>query len=173
MEIKNKVAESGIITINLENFLPREEALVFDIKNFLFMEMILKEKDFREALKTADYSAFADKDVAVFCSTDAIIPVWAYALTTVYLRPVARSVSYGTEEAVRNAMIAANIRGQIDPETYAGARVVLKGCGDVAVPPVAYITAAGLLQPVVQSLMFGEPCSTVPLYKKKAVSGAG
>ncbi len=169
MEIlQNKVAASGLVTLDLAPY-AQPEVVPFDITPFLFRGLILKEKDFRQSLKELDYTPFAGSEIALFCSVDAIIPVWAYALATVYLQAVAAGVHWGTEAQVREDLIRDAVRKNIDPDHYAGARVVLKGCGDVEVPPVAYVTAAALLQPVVQSLMFGEPCSTVPLYKKKGV----
>ena len=165
----NKVAASGILTLDLSPYCDTD-IVAFDLQPHLFRGLILKEKDFREALKALDLMPFSGKDVAVFCSVDAIIPVWAYALATVVLRPVARSVYFGAPEIVREKVIEDTIRREISPEIYAGARLVLKGCGDVAIPAAAYVAATDLLQPVVQSLMYGEPCSTVPLYKKKAAS---
>ncbi len=163
----NKVAASGIQTLDLAPYCTAD-VVAFDLQPFLFRGLILKEKDFREALKALDSTAFEGKDVALFCSTDAIIPIWAYALAVTTLRPVAKSLHFGQPGAVRDAVIVEAIREGISPQTYAGARLVLKGCGDVDIPPAAYVAAAALLQPVVQSLMYGEPCSTVPLYKKKA-----
>ena len=164
----NKVAASGIQTLDLAPYC-ETDVVPFDLQPHLFRGLILKEKDFREALKTLDTTPFSGKEVAVFCSVDAIIPVWAYALVTVVLRPVARSVHFGTVAVVQEKVIEAAIQEGVIPENYAGARLVLKGCGDVAIPAAAYVAATALLQPVVQSLMYGEPCSTVPLYKKKAV----
>lgn len=163
----NKVAASGILTLDLAPYC-ETDVVPFDLQPHLFRGLILKEKDFREALRTLDLAPFSGKDVAVFCSVDAIIPVWAYSLIAVVLRPVARSIHFGIPETVREKVIEQAIRESISPETYAGARLVLKGCGDVAIPAAAYVAATSLLQPVVQSLMYGEPCSTVPLYKKKA-----
>lgn len=164
--IVNKVAASGILTLDLAPYC-ETDVVAFDLEPHLFRGLILKEKDFREALKTLDPAQFSGKNIAVFCSVDAIIPAWAYALVAVVLRPVARSVHYGTPDVVREKLIEAAIRENVNPESYAGTRLVLKGCGDVAVPIAAYVAATDLLQPVVQSLMYGEPCSTVPLYKKK------
>lgn len=164
----NKVAASGILTLDLAPYCA-VDVVTFDLQPFLFRGLILKEKDFREALKNLELSTYEGKDVALFCSVDAIIPVWAYALATTTLRPVAKTVHFGQPDAVRDAVIVEAIREGISPETYAGARLVLKGCGDVDIPPAAYVAAAALLQPVVQSLMYGEPCSTVPLYKKKEI----
>jgi len=163
----NKVAESGIITIDLEQFYPADPVVVFDLKDYLFMGLILKEKDFREALKSLDTSGYQDKIVAITCSADAIIPIWAYMLVAGLLQPVARTIVYGNEEkAIRETWIK-QIAG-IRPEDYADKRVVIKGCGERPIPEEAYVTATALLRPVVKSIMYGEPCSTVPVYKKKA-----
>jgi hypothetical protein len=163
----NKVAESGIITIDLEQFYPADPVVVFDLKDYLFMGLILKEKDFREALKNLDTSGYRDKIVAITCSADAIIPIWAYMLVAGLLQPVARTIVYGNEEkAIRETWIK-QIAG-IRPEDYADKRVVIKGCGERPIPEEAYVTATALLRPVVKSIMYGEPCSTVPVYKKKA-----
>jgi len=165
--IVNKVAESGIITLDLSEFLPKDESLViFDLKPFLFREMILKEKDYRAALLTTDWEQYREKEIAITCTTDAIIPVWAYMLAASYLEPVASSVYYGSIEELRKHLIVSRI-SVIDPYEYEGKRVVLKGCGDVPVPEIAYVKATALLRPVVKSIMYGEPCSTVPIYKSK------
>lgn len=163
----NKVAESGIITFDLTPYLPNENLCAsFDLKPFLFREMILREKDYREALKTQDWAAFEGKHVHVFCSVDAIIPMWAFMLATVQLRAVAKTVFFGTKEALLNDLLLQNIR-EINAEEYKDKRVVIKGCADVVVPAEAFVAISALLQPVVKSLMYGEPCSTVPVYKKK------
>lgn len=173
LPLVNKVAESGIVTLDLaQHLLPDDAVVPFDLQPYLFRGLILREKDYREALKTADFSPYAGKIAAVFCSADAIIPVWAYALAAVHLRPVAADVSFGTPEAVRSAALAAHLKETLRPDEYAGKRVVLKGCGDVEIPAQAYVTATSLLHPVVQSLMYGEPCSTVPLYKAKRPAAA-
>lgn len=165
-KLVNKVAESGIITIDLVNYLPAYERFVaFDIKPFLFKEMILKEKDFRAAMKEHDWEQYADKFVAVHCSADAIVPVWAFMLITSYLQPVAQAVYFGQTDEMYNKLIADNI-ATINTEEYTDKRVVLKGCGDKEVPAIAYLSATEKLRPVVKSLMYGEPCSTVPIYKQ-------
>ena len=162
----NKVAESGIITLDLVTYLPAAGSIaVFDLKPFLFREMILREKDYRQALTTYDWSQYAGRDVALFCSVDAIIPVWAYMLAASYLQPLAHSVFFGTAEALTNDIIYRNIHA-IDATEYADKRVVIKGCGDTPIPDSAYVAITGHLRPVVRSLMYGEPCSTVPIYKK-------
>jgi hypothetical protein len=166
-EIINKVAESGLITIDLENYLPQKESItVFDLKDFLFMGMILKEKDFREALKKQDWEKYRDKYVAITCSADAIIPVWAYMLVTTYLQPVAKETIVGTEKEVYKTIFLKNI-SSINPSEFDGSRIVLKGCGEQPIDDFAYAEATRILLPVAKSIMYGEPCSTVPVYKKK------
>lgn len=161
----NKVAESGIITLDLVSYLPDPTSIaLFDLKPFLFREMILREKDYRDALKNFDWTSFEDKHVALFCSVDAIIPVWAYMLAVSYLQPRARSVFFGSPAALQDSLITANILS-IDPSGYHDKRVVIKGCGDTPVPDSAYVAITARLRPVVKSLMYGEPCSTVPVYK--------
>lgn len=162
----NKVAESGIITLDLEKFFPAEPVVVFDLKDYLFMGLILKEKDFREALKNLDTAVYKDKTVALTCSADAIIPMWAYMLVTSLLQPVCKEIIYGTEEAAKKKLLLNNI-SNIDTADYADKRVVLKGCGENPIPEEAYIEATNKLRPVVKSIMYGEPCSTVPVYKKE------
>ena len=166
MEImQNKVADSGIITFNLESLLPTQVA-VFDLKPFLFMELILKEKDYREALQQYAWDQFEGKDVILTCSTDAIIPVWAYMLAASYLQPVVARLVMGSEEEARKQLLLQSIQAMSTDE-YAGQRVVIKGCGDIAIPPEAYAMITAKLKPVVRSIMYGEPCSTVPIYKQK------
>jgi hypothetical protein len=165
--IVNKVAESGIITLDLAAYMPQEGSVaVFDLKPFLFREMILKEKDYRASLQTHDWSQYADKHIAILCSADAIIPVWAYMLAATYLQTVAASVYYGSAEELKKLLFTEKIKN-IDKNEYVDKRVVIKGCGDVHIPEHAYITITEHILPVVKSLMYGEPCSTVPVYKKK------
>lgn len=164
--IVNKVASSGLITLNLEDFLSKEEAMVFDLKDHLFMGLILKEKDFREALKNLDWSVYADKNVAITCSADAIIPLWAYMLVTTYLQPVAHTIYVGTAEELQKHLLLQNISA-ISVTEYADQRIVVKGCGDIPIGAFAYAEITKVLLPVVKSIMYGEPCSTVPIYKKK------
>ena len=164
--IVNKVAESGLITIDLENFYPKEPVVAFDIKEFLFMEMLLKEKDFREKLDQTDWTFYKEKIVAVFCSTDAIIPMWAYMLISTKLSPFAKEVFMGNKSEVIEKAVEKNIQ-DINANEYKDKRVVVKGCGDIEISPAAYLSISNKLIPVVKSLMFGEPCSTVPVYKKK------
>ena len=161
----NKVAESGIITLNLEEYLPKN-VMVFDLKSFLFMELILKEKDFRAALLTHDWNQYTGKDVILTCSTDAIIPVWAYMLVSSYLEPVAQTLVVGNETESKHTLLLNRI-DSIDVSEYTDKRVVIKGCGEIPIPESAYAAITFKLKPVVKSLMYGEPCSTVPIYKKK------
>ena len=163
----NKVAASGILTLDLEKYLPVSDVVNFDLKEHLFMGLILKEKDFREALKTLDWTPYQDKYVAIMCSVDAIIPVWAYMLVTTYLQPVAKDVYVGTAADMQKHLFLKNIAA-IDVAEFADQRVVVKGCGEVPVGDFAYAEITKHLRPVAKSIMYGEPCSTVPVYKKKA-----
>ncbi len=162
----NKVAESGLITLDLEKFIPKEETRVFDLKEYLFMEMILKEKDFREQLKANNWEIYKDKNVAVVCSADAIIPVWAYMLVATYLEPFAKEIVMGDEEELKKTLFLKNINA-IDTSEYNDKRIVIKGCGDTPIADYAYMEITKRLRPVVKSIMYGEPCSTVPVYKKR------
>jgi hypothetical protein len=164
--IVNKVAESGLVTLDLETFYPTEEILSFDLKDHLFMGLILKEKDFRSALAEMDWENYRDKYVAVFCSADAIIPLWAYMLVSSQLSPVAKKVFSGSPDEARKQLFIERINA-IDSNDYADKRVVIKGCGDLDIGEFAYIEITNKLTPVVKSLMYGEPCSTVPVYKRK------
>jgi hypothetical protein len=165
-EIINKVQQSVLLTIDLEEYYPKEKIVVFDLKPFLFMELILKEKDFREALQKTDWTIYQQKIVAVTCTADVIIPVWAYMLVATYLEPVAQDIIMGDEmEAIRQALLK-NIQA-IAIDDFTGKRVVVKGCGDLPIGAFAYMEITRRLRPVVKSIMYGEPCSTVPVYKSK------
>ena len=164
--IINKVAESGIVSFNLEDLYPKEEIKVFDLKDFLFMGLILKEKEYRLALQQLDWEPYTNKNVAITCSADAIIPVWAYMLAVTYLQPIAKEVVMGTENQLIE-MVLANRIALLDTNEFADKRIVIKGCGEVHIPESAYVAITNKLRPVVKSIMYGEPCSTVPLYKKK------
>lgn len=163
--IINKVAESGLITIDLEGYYPKGETAVFDLKDHLFMGMILKEKEFREALKNLDWSIYKDKDVALTCSIDAIIPVWAWMLVTSYLQPLAKEIVMGDEKELHKTIYLRNIDA-IDVNEYADKRIVIKGCGETPIGDYAYMEITRKLRPVAKSIMYGEPCSTVPVFKK-------
>ena len=166
--IANRVAESGIITLDLAKYLPADSELAsFDLTPFLFMEMILKEKDYRASLQTHDWSQYQDKHVALFCSADAIVPIWGYMLAASYLQGIAKDVFFGTAAEMRKDILLKNI-DRIDPAEYDDKRVVIKGCGDIEIPDAGYIAITSHLRPAVKSIMYGEPCSTVPVYKKQA-----
>jgi hypothetical protein len=166
--IVNKVAESGIVEIDLEKYYPKEQIVVFDLKDYLFMGLILKEKDFREALKNLDWSVYEGKYIAVTCSADAIIPMWAYMLIASNLQPVAKDFFISTEEAAHKTLFLKNIDG-IDINEFVDKRIVVKGCGDLPIGDFAYLEITKRLRPVAKSIMYGEPCSTVPVYKKAKV----
>ncbi|MEO6681880.1 MAG: DUF2480 family protein [Ginsengibacter sp.] len=163
--IINKVAQSGLITLDLEKYYPKQEIVEFDLKEYLFMELILKEKDFREAMKNHDWSVYQNKNIALHCSADAIIPIWAYMLVTTYAEVYADQIIYGNKETVLNALYLKNL-SEIDPQEFENKRVVIKGCADIKIPEAAYVEITQKLRPVVLSMMYGEPCSTVPVYKK-------
>ena len=163
--IINKVAESGLVTIDLENYYPKEEAVMFDLKEYLFMGLILKEKDFRETLKNIDWSIYENKNVFITCTADAVIPMWANMLAASYLQPAAANVIYGDEDFLHKNLFLKNL-SEINVNEFADKRVVIKGCGDKPISETAYVEITKLLRPVVKSIMYGEPCSTVPIYKK-------
>jgi hypothetical protein len=164
--LENKVANSGLVTLDLENYLPAGEIVTFDLKDYLFMGLILKEKDYREALKGLDWSLYQDKLVALTCSADAIVPVWAFMLAVSYLEPVAKDVYMGTAEEMQKHLFLKNIQG-INTADFSDQRIVVKGCGETPIGNFAYAEITRVLRPVVRSIMYGEPCSTVPIYKKK------
>lgn len=164
--IINKVGMSGLVTLDPAAFSPAGERTVFDIKDNLFHGLILKEKDFREFIKTHNWEQYDGKFVAVTCTADAVVPAWAYMLLANRMAPFAREVVFGSEEVLESVLFLKSIAG-LDIEQYRDQRVVIKGCGDTPVPVAAYVELAKKLTPVVKSLMFGEPCSTVPIYKRK------
>ena len=165
--IVNKVAESGIITLNLEQFLPNN-MMMFDMKSFLFMELILKEKDFRAALLTHDWTKYEHKNVYITCTADAIIPVWAYMLVVSYLQPFAQKVLLANEADAQKIWILEHIQNT-ETDMYIDQRIVIKGCGEIEIPNEAYVAITQKLRPIAKSIMYGEPCSTVPIFKKKKV----
>ncbi len=161
----NKVAESGLITIDLAEYYPKGTNIVFDVKEYLFMGLILKEKDFRAALQTIAWENYTNAHVAITCSADAIIPVWAYMLVASSLQPFAADIVFGDEQKMISTLLLKNIDA-IKGEEYTDQRVVIKGCGDISIPDTAYVEITAKLRPYVKSIMYGEPCSTVPVYKK-------
>jgi len=165
-EIVNKVAQSSLQTLDLEEYYPREEIVLFDLKPHLFMEKILREKDFRAALQQIDWTQYQDKIVAVTCSVDAIIPLWAYMLIAVNLQPFARDIVMGDEQTALQQAFLSRLAA-IDIQEFADKRIIVKGCGDLLLGGFAYMEIAKRLRPVVKSIMYGEACSNVPVYKKK------
>ncbi len=162
----NKVANSGLITLNLEDFFPGQEVINFDLKDYLFMELMLKEKDFRVSMKEHDWTQYEGKIVLVNCSSNAIIPLWAYMLVASNLSPYAADVFQGTpEEYYKYAMGKA--LDEKDWTAFEDQRVIIKGCGEKPVPASAYLDITSKLRPYAKSIMFGEACSTVPVFKKK------
>lgn len=165
-EIVNKVASSGIIQLDLEEIAPQGERVLYDIKQNLWQELVLKEEDFRNFIKTNDWSVYKDKYVALTCTTDAIVPTWAYMLLLTALKPFAKKVIFGNLETL-NTVLWVEALKQLDNDRFNDARVVVKGCSTIPVPEAAFTELANILLPRVKSLMFGEPCSTVPVFKKK------
>jgi hypothetical protein len=166
--ILNKVAESALIEIDLERYYPVGETAVFDLKEYLFMGLILKEKDFREALKNFDFSIYKGKYVAVTCSADAIIPVWAYMLLASQIQPFAKETVQGDELFLHKTLFLRSL-ASVNVENYIDKRIVIKGCGQLQVGEFAYFEITKMLRPVAKSIMYGEPCSTVPVFKKAAL----
>lgn len=164
--IINKVAQSGIVVLDIENYFPSEETVLFDLRDYLIMGLILKEKEYREALKIADWKKFEGKNVAIICSADAIVPLWAYMLAVTYLQDVATNMVFGDETELIQTLLIQNLR-KIDIKEFEGKRVVVKGCGDKKIPEAAYVEITKILHPVAKSIMYGEPCSTVPVFKRK------
>lgn len=164
--IINKVAQSSLETVDLEKFYPEGEFVVFDLKDYLFMELILKEKEYREKLKEQGWTLYQNKIVCITCTADAIIPLWAYMLAVSYLQPVAKDVWVGTESFVCETLFLRNIL-KINPKEFEGKRVVVKGCGEKEIPASVYAEITKILRPVAKSIMYGEPCSTVPVYKQR------
>ncbi len=162
--IINKVSSSSLITIDLEAYYPTQVQAIFDLKEFLFMGLILKEKDFRQALKEHHFAQYKDAVLTITCTADAIIPVWAYMLIAAYAQPYASSIHTSTPAQSILTQLLANINA-IPTAQYQDQRVVVKGCGDKHIDHAAYVAITTLLRPVAKSIMYGEPCSTVPIYK--------
>ena len=164
--IENKVAKSGLITLNISEMADVSNIELFDLKPFLWEEIALKEKDFREALKAHSWDIYTHKIVGIYCSVDVIIPQWAYILVSAHLSGLAKSIHFGNLNAVLSA-VALNAIKDISTTEYIDSRVIIKGCGEPWVKQEHYIALASKLLPQVKTLMYGEPCSTVPIYKKK------
>lgn len=166
-EIINRVSNSTLITFDLEEYYQAGDRVLIDIKDQLYQGLILKEKDFREFIKNNNWSTYQDKLVAVTCTTDAIIPTWAYMLVAIALRPYAKRIEFGTLDDLEEILFREAL-SKVNWEQFRDAKIVVKGCSKVEVPASAYVFAVSKLQPIVSSLMFGEACSTVPLFKRKA-----
>lgn len=163
-EIINKVANSGLVTIDLEEFYTKGERVVFDLKPLLFQGLVLKEKDLRDFVKSHDWSQYQNKYIALICSSEAIIPTWAYMLISLNLQPYAKKVVHGNLEILESLLFEEKLK-QFPFSDYQDKRIVIKGCSNLPVPVNAYVQICNGLIPYVRSIMYGEPCSTVPLYK--------
>lgn len=164
-EIINRVANSKLVTINLEDYYSPGERIVFDIKDWLLDGLVLREKDFRENAKNHDWSKYQNTYVALTCSTDAIIPGWAYMLVSTYLNPIAKKVVIGNLEQLETILYT-EVLEKMDFSEYKDLPVIVKGCSRKPVPQNAYIQLINKLQPIARSIMYGEACSSVPLFKK-------
>lgn len=164
-QIINRVAGSALVTFDLEEYYQPGERVLLDIKFWLFQELIVKEKEFRDFVRNHDWSRYQDKFLAITCSADAIVPHWAYMLVTIAAQPFAKHLVLGTLEELETDLFRRAL-ATVEWSRFKGAKVVVKGCSKVSVPTAVYVDAARELKPLVASLMFGEPCSTVPLYKK-------
>lgn len=165
-EIVNRVSSSPLVTFDLEELYTSGERVLFDIKSLLFQELILREKDFRDFIKSHDWSQYTNKHVAITCSADAVVPTWAYMLLTASLQPYASSVIFGSLQDLEITLFK-NALDKIEWEKFSNSKVVIKGCSKVEVPISSYVEVTNRLRPVASSIMFGEPCSTVPVFKKK------
>mgnify|MGYP001799733037 CR=1 FL=1 len=166
-EIVNRVAKSPLVSIDLADFMHQGEVELFDLKETLFEGLILREKDFRSFIKDHDWSSYQDKNVGLYCSVDAIVPTWAYMLLVTKLKGVANLIVFGKNDEVEKALIDQAIAACIDRTDLQDKKVVIKGCGEVQNIEYAYTKVTDKLLPIVSSLMYGEPCSTVPIFKQK------
>jgi len=165
-EIVNRVANSVLITIDLVDYAPKQSVLNFDLKDFLFEGIVLKEKEFRNSLAEFDFSIYKGKVVALNCSSDAIVPMWAFMLVTSYLNTANSEIHFGTKKEVFQKIFTDNI-DTINTSEFEGKKVIVKGCGQIPLTEALYIAITKKLQSTVSSLMFGEACSAVPVFKKK------
>ena len=165
-EIINKVASSGLITLNLEDYFPKGKRVLFDMKTWLFEEMILKEKDFREKVKKHDWTAYQNQHIAINCSADAIIPVWAYMLISSSLSPYATTIVKGNLQTLETILYEKAIN-EIDLSQFLNQRVIIKGCSNLPVCEHAFGSITQKLIPIAKSIMYGEACSSVPIFKRK------
>ena len=163
----NKVAQKAIIQIDPASFLPKAtEIVAFDLLPFLYKELILREKDYRDALAIFDFSPYEKKHVYVFCSSNAIIPMWAYMLLVSYLNPIVNDVVFSSTIFEAEELFLLNALEKIEPENYKNKRIVIKGCGDKKFSAQVYVKLMSILQPVTKAISFGEACSMVPVFKK-------
>ncbi len=165
-EIINRVANSKLVTINLEDYYPQGQRILFDVKDWLFEGLVLREKDFREQVKNYDWSQFQDKYVALTCSSDAIIPAWAFLLLSISLESYAKKTVIGNLELLETT-IYQDVLNNLDVSEFKNKSIIIKGCSKKPVPQNAYIMLAHKLKPLVKSIMYGEACSSVPLFKNK------
>ena len=165
-KIVNRVSASNLISFDLEELYTPGERILFDMKDLLFQGLILKEKDFRDFIKTHDWSQYSNKHIAIFCSTDAIVPTWAFMLLAIALQPFAITIVFGSLDDLERQLFKQKLDA-IDWQKFQRVKVVVKGCSKVHVPISAYVEVVNRLRPVASSIMYGEPCSTVPLYKEK------
>ena len=165
-EIINRVANSKLVTVNLEDFYPKGNRVLFDIKDWLWEGLVLREKDFRTQVAAFDWSQYQDSYIALTCSTDAIIPGWAYMLISIHLESYVKKVIIGNLEALETS-IYQDVITNLDVSAYKNTPIIIKGCSKKPVPPNAYIMLATKLKPIAKSIMYGEACSSVPLYKNK------
>jgi hypothetical protein len=165
-EIRNKVEESGLIQLDLAQFKPVAERCEIDIALQLWEGLILKEKDFRTYIKEHDWKTYAGKAVCVYCSADAIVPTWAYMLVASQLTGIASTFLIGTRSELEKALIKQSIE-QLDLTEFMDGKIIIKGCSDIAAPEFAMSELIKRIQPAAKSIMYGEPCSTVPVYKRK------
>lgn len=165
-EIINKVAQSKLVTFDLEDYYPKGERKVLDLKDWLYEGFILREKEFRAFLAEHDWEQYADAFVALTCTTDAIVPGWAYMLVTTKLQPFAKKIVQGTLVDLETSLYQ-SIIANLEVSAYADIPVIIKGCSHKPVPPNAYLQLTEKLMPVAKSIMYGEACSSVPLFKRK------
>ena len=165
-DIINRVASSKLVVVDLEDYYPKGVRTVFDIKEWLFQELVLREKDFREQVKNHDWSQYQDHYVALTCTSDAIVPAWAFMLLTMHLQPYAKTIVIGSLEQLETS-IYQDIIQNLETETFVNQPLIIKGCSHKPVPANAYIMLSQKLKPIAKSIMYGEACSSVPLYKRK------
>ncbi len=164
--IINKVAQSALLSYDLANLYTPGERVIFDIKDNLFHGLMLREKDFREFIKSNNWESYQNKNVAIVCTSDAIVPTWAYMLLATKLNPYVNSLVFGNLEQLEIELYSLAIQN-LDVEQFRDQKIVIKGCGNIFVPVSAFVSFTAKITPVAKSIMYGEPCSTVPLFKRK------